>query len=139
VPLRPDITLEIRGGDGPELHLFDAKFRVDQVNAIISESGSPEDIDTEAAEERQGIFERGDLYKMHAYRDAITEARSVWILYPGDVGRFFPVDGDPFQITPAVQLPAREGVGAIPLKPQQEGGGKWTLLPFRIGLDRRAG
>jgi predicted component of viral defense system (DUF524 family) len=30
---------------------------------------------------------------MHAYRDAIPRARSVWILYPGSQARFYGVDG----------------------------------------------
>ena len=32
---------------------------------------------------------------MHAYRDAIPEAESAWILYPGTERRFFPADGAP--------------------------------------------
>ncbi len=39
------------------------------------------------------MFKRADLYKMHAYCDAIPNARSVWILYPGSELRFFSEDG----------------------------------------------
>ena len=51
------------------------------------------DADDEKAAERAGSFKRADIYKMHAYRDAIPEARSVWILYPGGEFRFFGVGG----------------------------------------------
>jgi predicted component of viral defense system (DUF524 family) len=55
-----------------------------------SSSGQPSLEDSEdAAEERRGIFKRGDIYKMHTYRDALPAARSVWILYPGTETRFY--------------------------------------------------
>lgn len=106
VPLRPDITLDIPGAG---LHLFDAKFRLESLARVM---------DAVEDEDRRG-FRRGDLYKMHTYRDAIPEARSVWILYPGSEVRFFGIglerwDGNR-------PLPERlEGVGAIPLVPGQD-------------------
>ena len=45
-------------------------------------AGSDKDGDDDKAGERAGTLERGDIYKMRAYRDAIPDARSVWILYP---------------------------------------------------------
>jgi predicted component of viral defense system (DUF524 family) len=49
-------------------------------------------------------YRRGDLYKMHTYRDAIR-ARTVWVLYPGT--------GELEEYT----APDDGGVGAIPLLP----------------------
>ncbi|MFW6039917.1 MAG: DUF2357 domain-containing protein, partial [Gemmatimonadota bacterium] len=60
-PLRPDIAVRVTGPSGPVFHLFDAKFRVD----------------------RKQYPKPTDLYKMHAYRDAIVRARTAWVLYPG--------------------------------------------------------
>jgi uncharacterized protein len=112
VTLRPDITLDVRTGPNAGLHLFDAKFKLTMADTLLA----PERSDTDEAEERHGTFKRGDLYKMHAYRDAIVGARSVWILYPGDETRFFPIAGD--GIRSAEMLPSVvDGVGAIPLQP----------------------
>jgi len=91
-PLRPDIVLTHRRRGGTVVHLLDAKFRVD----------------TRGENPDGGTFKRADLAKMHAYRDAIPAARTVWILYPGDEFRVFRAD-------PA--NPERGGVGAIPLVP----------------------
>ena len=85
--------------------------------------------DEEKAAERAGSFKRADIYKMHAYRDAIPEARSVWILYPGGEFRFFGVPGSGVPAgQPAVSFPEElpeklKGVGAIPLVPVVGGGG----------------
>ena len=107
VPLRPDITLELPDGT---LHLFDAKLKRE---AIPAEAVSDAELELE---EQRATYRRGDLYKMHTYRDALG-ARSVWILFPGrNVHRatFEPTrpDGDESG-TP--QSP--EGVGALPLLP----------------------
>ena len=87
VPLRPDIALSIPNGRKSHLHLFDAKFRVRGLSHV-GFGGSGEGGEDEKAGERAGSFKRGDIYKMHAYRDAIPEARSVWILDPGGGFRF---------------------------------------------------
>ena len=92
VPLRPDIALSIPDGPNAGLHLFDAKFRVHGL-ADVGLAGSDKDGDDEKAGERAGTFKRGDIYKMHAYRDAILDAHSVWILYPGGEFRFFGIPG----------------------------------------------
>jgi predicted component of viral defense system (DUF524 family) len=102
---------------GTALHLLDAKFRVDRLDALL-----PLDDETEAerAEERIGTFKRGDLYKMHTYRDAIPQADSVWILYPGTEMRFFDATGGRPVATPEL-LPHRPmGVGVLPLTPTDE-------------------
>lgn len=73
VPLRPDIALELADGT---LHLFDAKLKRD---VIATQAVSEAELELE---EQQATYRRGDLYKMHTYRDALG-ARSVWILFPG--------------------------------------------------------
>jgi predicted component of viral defense system (DUF524 family) len=121
VPLRPDIALELHTPSGRELHLFDAKFKVDRLDGLLPAEG--DEAGEDAADERRGIFKRGDIYKMHTYRDAIPAARSVWILYPGTETRFYPatdagggavVEGLGVLATPC------EGVGAIALAPDVE-------------------
>jgi predicted component of viral defense system (DUF524 family) len=94
VELRPDIVVEHADGT---LDLFDAKFKRD---VVLSRSSDGED----AEQETLTTYRRGDLYKMHTYRDAIG-ARSVWVLYPGtaELERYAaPDDG---------------GVGAVSLLP----------------------
>ena len=83
-------------GSKSHLHLFDAKFRVHGL-ADVGLAGSDKDGDDEKAGERAGSFKRGDIYKMHAYRDAIPDARSVWIMYPGGEFRFFGIPGNSIQ------------------------------------------
>ena len=125
VPLRPDIALLVPDGRKSHLHLFDAKFRVHGL-ADVGFAGSDKDGDDDKVGERAGTFKRGDIYKMHAYRDAIPDARSVWILYPGGEFRFFGVAGSGGRsghqaVSSPEGLPEElEGVGAIPLAP---GGG----------------
>ena len=122
VPLRPDIALSIPDGPNSGLHLFDAKFRVHGL-ADVGLAGSDKDGDDEKAGERAGSFKRRDIYKMHAYRDAIPDARSVWILYPGGEFRFFGIPGSSVQaghqeVSSPEGLPEElQGVGAIPLAP----------------------
>lgn len=126
VPLIPDIALRVADGPNAGLHLFDAKFRV-QALTDVGLGADGKDADDPKANERAGSFKRADIYKMHAYRDAIPDARSVWILYPGGEFRFF---GDPGDEAPsggqAVSSPEGlpgevEGVGAIPLGPRAGG------------------
>ena len=97
VPLIPDIALQVTGGPNAGLHLLDAKFRVralaDVGLAANDKDADDKDAAAEKAKERVGSFKRADIYKMHAYRDAIPAARSVWILYPGNEFRFFGVPG----------------------------------------------
>ena len=122
MPLRPDIALSIPDGPSSGLHLFDAKFRVHGL-ADVGLAGSDKDGDDDKAGERAGTFKRGDIYKMHAYRDAIPDARSVWTLYPGGEFRFFGIPESSGQsghqaISSPEGLPEElQGVGAIPLAP----------------------
>ena len=128
VPLIPDIALSIPDGPNAGLHLFDAKFRVKALTDV-GLAADDKDADDEKARERAGSFKRADIYKMHAYRDAIPSARSVWILYPGGEFRFFgvPGGGGPSGHRAASWpegLPEEfEGVGAIPVAPVVGGEG----------------
>ncbi len=68
-------------------------------------------------EEHRGTLKRSDLYKMHTYRDAIPEARFVWIISPGSEFRYFNKVGGSFTALPNAFDAAIVGVGAIPLSP----------------------
>ena len=114
--LRPDITLEIDKHDGSvERHLFDAKFRLKSFGSLVGEGDS----ETQK-EERKGTFRRADLYKMHAYRDAISDVKSVWILYPGTEFDLFTPEGIHFKEKKFVDVDKIDGVGAVSLIPAQE-------------------
>jgi len=103
VLLRPDVVLRIHRGPDHEDHLFDAKFKVRRI------AGEVED----RQEEDRGVFKREDVYKMHAYRDALPSVRSAWVLYPGTELRFYSAEG-----TDVADASFREGgVGAVPLLP----------------------
>jgi hypothetical protein len=103
-PFRPDYSLsiwpkEISEDDAEEqekiVHIhFDAKYKIENLNPYVSNSNeekTEEQIEEEAAkeientekEERQGTFKNVDLYKMHAYKDAIRRTGGAYILYPG--------------------------------------------------------
>ncbi len=129
VPLIPDIALRVPDGPNAGLHLFDAKFRVKALTDV-GLGADDQDAGDEKAAERAGSFKRADIYKMHAYRDAIPDARSVWILYPGGRFRFFGESGGGGQsarqpVSSPEGLPeVLKGVGAIPVAPVvgKEGG-----------------
>ncbi len=106
LPLRPDVVLRVHRDDGHKDHVFDAKFKVRRI------AGEVEDGD----EEGRGVFKREDVYKMHAYRDALPSVRSAWVLYPGTELRFYGVDGALHEIMEEVASPPN-GVGALPLCP----------------------
>jgi len=128
VPLIPDIALRVPGGSNAGLHLFDAKFRI-RALTDVGFAADGKEADDEKAAERAGSFKSADVWKMHAYRDAIPAARSVWILYPGGRFRFFGIPGSGGRsghqaVSSTEGLPEDfEGVGAIPLAPVVEGNG----------------
>lgn len=72
-------------------------------------------------EERQGIYKNVDLYKMHAYKDAIRRSGGAYILYPGTSQ-----EGDPFRGFHEI-LP---GVGAFSLRPNNEGQASENIKQF---------
>ena len=119
VRLRPDIT--VRAADG-RLHLFDAKLKVDFRRAVDAE-------DSDDAGEPPDTFKREDLYKMHAYRDALG-ADSVWVLYPGSDGA-----ASEYSTPWALGAGTFQGVGAIALRPGADhDGGLRTRIDAILGV-----
>jgi predicted component of viral defense system (DUF524 family) len=102
--LRPDIVIEIERGGQPELHVFDAKLKVDGVASIDDESDEEEEDESDPL-----TFKKDDIAKMHAYRDALPHVRSARVLYPGNIARDFPA------LEPGAA--ATDVVGALPLNP----------------------
>jgi predicted component of viral defense system (DUF524 family) len=134
VPLRPDITLVVPSGPNSGLHLFDAKFKVDRLDAVMGRADADDESVEELAEEHLGTFKRGDLYKMHTYRDAISLAQSVWMLYPGNQFRFYSAAGG-ISVDEVEALPAElDGVGAIPLIPRRHNHLLNKALAYILGL-----
>ena len=94
--MRPDYTLSLWPGLVTEqeaerqeliIHIhFDAKYRLDKV--LLEDKDVGKDIGEELAEEKQEqelkIYKRGDLLKMHAYKDAIRRTSGAYVLYPGE-------------------------------------------------------
>jgi uncharacterized protein len=119
--LRPDIVIEIEHDGQPELHVFDAKLRVDGVVLVDGES---EDDEVDPLS-----FKKDDIAKMHAYRDALPHVRSARVLYPGNVACEFP----------ALDLGARsiDVVGAVPLVPGALGSELRALLGPVLGVRPR--
>lgn len=138
---RPDYTLSVWPSDLKQnvaeetesiVHIhFDAKYKVDYSNfkddkPTIDEQSTAENtggLDKEEFEasivtgireneERQGVYKNVDLYKMHAYKDAIRRSGGAYILYPGTSQ-----EGDPFKGFHEI-IP---GVGAFSLRPSNEG------------------
>ncbi len=134
VPLRPDITLRV----GDRLHLFDAKFRVDQFEIPEDEVLAEEEAESRGVVTR-GWFKHADIHKMHAYKDAIGgeagRVDSVWVLYPGSEFRFFGEDGTRVESAEDLRvLPPRgtlRGVGAVPMAPEAETEGRQRFADCR--------
>lgn len=97
VSMRPDYTLSIWPGNKTEVeaeddntivHIhFDAKYRLEKILLDESEVGRNA-IDSCLSEEKKesevNIYKRGDLLKMHAYKDAIRRTVGAYVLYPGE-------------------------------------------------------
>ena len=97
--MRPDYTLSLWPGLITEeeaerqeriIHIhFDAKYRLDKV--LLEDKDTGRDIVEELAGEKQEqelkIYKRGDLLKMHAYKDAIRRTSGAYVLYPGEENR----------------------------------------------------
>jgi predicted component of viral defense system (DUF524 family) len=104
LPLRPDVSIEVRCGSRCRRIFLDAKYRVDGFGAepvLDEESG--------AQPGQQGTFKPSDLHKMHTYRDAIGGAFAAVAVYPGVEQRLYP----PMR----ADFTTRGGVGAVPLRP----------------------
>ena len=101
--LRPDIVVRVPEPEGPaSLHVLDAKLRVQRAR----DTG---DHGAEDADDDSLGFQRVDVAKMHAYRDALPSVRSAFVLYPGDE----------YVIHRSLESDASDvdAVGALPLVP----------------------
>ena len=112
--LRPDVVLEILREGRHELHVFDAKLRVQGkalVGAEAPDDDAEDDADDEAPSSNAGerTYKNDDVVKMHAYRDALPHVRSARVLYPGTVREDFP------SLEPGAH--PLDGVGTVPLVP----------------------
>ncbi len=112
--LRPDYLWE--PVDGAKVAL-DAKFR-------LAWDAAPLDADVEEMADPVARAKADDLVKMHAYRDAIPGLRAAVVIYPGTVAEFRPVAGLPVTGVSVADVLGGdiEGVGAIPMHPEEIGG-----------------
>ncbi len=95
--LRPDYTLSIWPTNLSEpiaeekeqiVHIhFDAKYKIANINQIIENEQSEEQLNNEKKDNLKGIYKNADLLKMHAYKDAIRRTSGAYILYPGDINK----------------------------------------------------
>lgn len=95
ITLRPDISIR----SGKLLYIFDAKYKFNSANFD----------DTEV----DRLPKPEDIHKMHAYLDAISNAKFAIVLYPGTVTKFY----NKFDNENNQSLSTFEGIGAIPLSP----------------------
>ena len=108
VTLHPDYVVELHSG---QRFIFDAKYKYQNLGQFMSGEMSA---DEERNEDERLVYKKGDLYKMHTYRDALG-AQAVFILYPGNQFRAFRRDG--FELKHPSELTSNfEGVGAIDLR-----------------------
>ena len=94
--MRPDYTLSIWPGEMSEaeaeredaiVHIhFDAKYRLNKIiieDKEIDLESSEKELQNEKEDREIDIYKRGDLLKMHAYKDAIRRTGGAYVLYPG--------------------------------------------------------
>ena len=94
--MRPDYTLSIWPGDLTDteaekkdviVHIhFDAKYRLNKI-IVDDKDLSSDEMEKELQDEKKdreiNIYKRGDLLKMHAYKDAIRRTAGAYVIYPG--------------------------------------------------------
>lgn len=124
--MRPDYTLTIwpfgvtkEKAEEEELivHIhFDAKYKIETLTEIFA----PEtNLDVEKEQERKGTYKRGDILKMHAYKDAIRRTGGAYVLYPGT---------ESAKITGFHEI--IPGLGAFAINPSQQSTGLNDLRDF---------
>ncbi len=96
---------------------FDAKYRVENVEAMFGTEEDDEPIQDRAEAEKSAptAAKYADLLKMHAYRDAIRRSAGAYVLYPGMAGdgkKFVEFDGF-HEVLP--------GLGAFAIRPRSDG------------------
>lgn len=99
-PLRPDVVVSL----GENRFAFDAKYRLHWLNPL-DDSGDDE-----------ATFVRADIYKMHTYRDAITNMQAAFAVYPGTEFVFF--ERNRGRRNAPSEIATFDGVGAIPARPE---------------------
>ncbi len=102
VTLRPDTTVVVKKEDKVLKFLFDAKYKV-------------RNKDTEEGMERHVKSE--DIYKMHTYLDAIENCVFAIAVYPGSEFYFYERDIKYSVRRDIESIDSFEGVGALPLVP----------------------
>ncbi len=124
-PLRPDYTISVwpkvfseteAEANESIVHLhFDAKYKIRNFQQMIQPDLDGIELEKELnqrkIEERKGNYKHVDLFKMHAYKDAIRRSGGAYILYPGTKEEPFRgfheiIPGlGAFSITPSVDNP----------------------------------
>lgn len=134
--MRPDCSLLIRPRSGARyesealdiwLH-FDAKYKIEHFARQFGAGAQHADTKEDEIAEDLGEHRRGDLLKMHAYRDAIRRSAGAFVLFPGGQSKQFQVANE--------VLP---GLGAFPLKPGNADAGRDGLVRYlNVVLDHAA-
>lgn len=134
--MRPDCSLMIRPRSGAHyetaaldiwLH-FDAKYKIEHFARQFGAGVGTVDTKEDEVAEDLGQHRRGDLLKMHAYRDAIRQSAGAFVLFPGGQSK-------QFQFANEV-LP---GLGAFPLTPGNADAGRDGLVRYlNVVLDHAA-
>jgi hypothetical protein len=106
VELRPDTTVVIKKDKINFKFVFDAKYKVRTKN-------NDEGI--------EGHVKSEDIYKMHTYLDAIENCVLAVAVYPGSEFYFYEKDIKHSIRRDVESIESFEGVGAIPLIPEDEG------------------
>jgi hypothetical protein len=115
--LFPDIVLRVADGDDVRSLVLDAKLSFDgaAVVEVIDPDGDPDDDEEHEPPERWAA--RRDLYKMHAYRDAMSgegeKVKSAYVLFPGTQLELFP-KGSTLAQAKLGSIPLCPGNGANP-------------------------
>ncbi|NLV28912.1 MAG: DUF2357 domain-containing protein [Erysipelotrichaceae bacterium] len=127
--MRPDYTLSFwpvgfsqQEAEEQELivHIhFDAKYRVDNITEAFGPKDNERSLDEIDNDEEIRDFQRMDLIKMHAYKDAIRRTAGAYILYPGTENKIW---RGYHEIIP--------GLGAFTLRPAKGNEGSAELKEF---------
>jgi predicted component of viral defense system (DUF524 family) len=95
---------------------FDAKYKIENLQNLFGESNDEEE------EEQLGgtTYKKGDLLKMHTYKDAIRRTAGAYVLYPGTTDKYTRVGFH--EIIP--------GLGAFSIRPSKTNDGSEDLKQF---------